>query len=90
VSSAVCGHASGIPDDRKEEIFGKGENGLESDGAGLGLYPVRTLVDSYDGEVRVEDSERGDGDEGAVFVLELPVAENGDGRDRESRSTVGS
>lgn len=86
----MCWHASGVPDDCKETILGNGEKRLGSKGAGLGLYLVRTLVDSYDGEVRVEDSDRGDGDESAVFVLELPVAENGDGRDRESRSTVGS
>ncbi len=65
----VADNGPGVPDNRKEAIFGKGEKGLESDGAGLGLYLVQTLVDTYRGDVWVED-----GAEGAVFVVELPVA----------------
>ena len=73
----VADNGPGVPDDRKEEVFGKGEKRLESEGAGLGLYLVRTLADSYGGDVWVEDREP-DGDDGAVFVLELPVADDGD------------
>ncbi|MFB6192518.1 MAG: ATP-binding protein [Haloarculaceae archaeon] len=58
----------GIPDELKEEIFGKGEKGLESTGTGIGLYLVRTLVESYGGDVWVEDNEP----EGAAFVVVLP------------------
>ncbi|MFW5922058.1 MAG: PAS domain S-box protein [Halodesulfurarchaeum sp.] len=58
----------GVPDDRKNVIFEKGEQGLESDGTGLGLYLVNTLVERYGGSLRVEDNEP----EGAVFVVELP------------------
>lgn len=79
----VADNGPGVPDDRKEEVFGKGEKGLESGGAGLGLYLVRTLVDSYGGEVWVEDREEGDPEAGAAFVLELPVADADDsGRSR--------
>jgi signal transduction histidine kinase len=60
-----------VPDGQKASIFGKGEKGLESAGTGIGLYLVRTLVDTYGGDVRVEDSDP----EGAVFVVELPTAE---------------
>jgi PAS domain S-box-containing protein len=66
----VADDGPGVPDDQKEKIFGQGEKGLESGGTGLGLYLVRTLVDAYDGAVWVEDNDP----EGAVFVVELPMA----------------
>jgi PAS domain S-box-containing protein len=61
----------GIPDGQTEAIFGKGEKGLDSDGTGMGLYLVQRLVDTYGGDVRVEDAETG----GAAFVVELPTVE---------------
>jgi signal transduction histidine kinase len=67
----VADNAPGIPDSPKESIFGKGEKGLESAGTGLGLYLLRSLVDLYGGDVRVEDNDP----EGSVFVVELPLAE---------------
>ncbi|MEA1930652.1 MAG: PAS domain-containing sensor histidine kinase [Euryarchaeota archaeon] len=71
VEIRVADNGPGIPDSQKAELFGKGEKGLESAGTGIGLYLVRTLVESYDGEVRVQDNEP----EGAVFVVDLPVAD---------------
>jgi PAS domain S-box-containing protein len=65
----IADNGPGIPDDRKETIFEDGEKGLDSEGTGLGLYLVETLVDRYDGDVRVEDNDP----DGAVFVVELPV-----------------
>lgn len=67
----------GIPDSQKAEIFGKGEKGLESEGTGIGLYLVKSLVESYGGDVWVEDrAESGvEPSDGAVFVVELPLAE---------------
>jgi len=61
----------GVPDERKKDIFGKGEKGLESTGTGVGLYLVSSLVESYGGEVWVEDNEP----EGSVFVIRLAVPE---------------
>jgi PAS domain S-box-containing protein len=68
---AIADNGPGIPDDRKETIFGKGEKGLDSPGTGLGLYLVRTLVEQYGGDIWVEDNDP----EGSVFYVELPIAE---------------
>ena len=78
VTIRVADDGPGIPDRQKQQLFGKGQTGLDSTGTGIGLYLVETLVDGYDGEVRVED--RGDQGppadvEGAVFAVELPVAD---------------
>jgi len=73
----IADNGPGVPDDRKESIFGKGEKGLDSEGTGVGLYLVRSLVESYGGAVRVEDNDP----TGAVFVVELPAADRNRGRD---------
>ncbi len=70
VEVSVADNGPGVPDDQKEEIFGKGEQGLESEGTGIGLYLVRTLVEGYGGEVWVEDNDP----EGSVFVVRVPLA----------------
>ena len=67
----VADDGPGIPDDRKETVFGKGEKGIESEGTGLGLYLVYTLVSQYGGEVRIEDNDP----RGTVFVLEFALAD---------------
>jgi signal transduction histidine kinase len=72
VRTTVADDGPGVPDDQKSEIFGKGAQGLDSDGTGIGLYLVYTLVTEFGGEVWVED--RDDADGGAVFVVELPVS----------------
>ncbi|MFB6206014.1 MAG: PAS domain S-box protein [Haloglomus sp.] len=66
----VADDGPGVPDERKEAIFGKGDRDLDSAGTGIGLYLVDALVTQYGGEVRVEDNEP----RGAVFVVELPRA----------------
>lgn len=63
----VADNGPGIPSDQKEQIFEEGEKGLDSEGTGLGLYLVRTLVDRYGGDVWVEDNEP----EGSAFIVEL-------------------
>jgi PAS domain S-box-containing protein len=67
----VADDGPGVPDRHKDAIFGKEEKGIDSEGTGLGLYLVASLVGRYDGEVWVEDNEP----RGAVFVVELPVAD---------------
>lgn len=64
----IADDGPGISDDRKAAIFEEGEKSLESDGTGLGLYLVETLLERYGGDVRIEDNDPC----GAVFVVELP------------------
>ena len=84
VTVRTADNGPGVPDARKDEIFGKGQKGLESAGTGIGLYLVQSLLDSYGGAAWVEDREKrrpSDGQPqtdrdpgGAVFVVELPIA----------------
>lgn len=67
----VADDGPGIPDEAKEQVFVKGEKGDNSEGTGIGLYLVRTLVEQYGGSVQVEDNEP----TGAVFVVRLPLAD---------------
>ncbi|ELZ79653.1 putative light and redox sensing histidine kinase [Haloferax larsenii JCM 13917] len=70
VEVQIADNGPGVPDSQKESIFGKGEKGLDSEGTGIGLYLVNTVVESYGGAVWVEDNDP----EGAIFVLDLPQA----------------
>jgi PAS domain S-box-containing protein len=65
----ITDNGPGIPDGRKDEIFEQGSMDLDSEGTGLGLYLVDTLLDRYGGAVRVGDNDP----EGSVFVVELAV-----------------
>jgi PAS domain S-box-containing protein len=66
----------GIPDGFKTVIFNRTLTGTHKGrGMGLGLYLVKSLVDSYGGRVWVEDRIDGDHMKGARFVVILPVVE---------------
>jgi len=67
VSVAIGDNGPGIPHSQQDEIFGRGEMGLESSGSGIGLYLVHTLVQMYNGSVSVEDNDP----EGSVFTVTL-------------------
>ena len=71
VRVTVADNGPGVPETQRETIFGKGKMGLESSGAGIGLYLVRTLVEMYGGDIKVEDNEP----EGAIFTVTLPKAD---------------
>jgi signal transduction histidine kinase len=68
---SVADNGPGVPDERKEAVFGKDEQGIESPGTGIGLYLADALVSEYGGDIWVEDNEP----EGAVFRIRLPVDE---------------
>ena len=63
----IADNGPGIPDEQKDQIFEEGEKGLDSEGTGIGLYLVQTLVERYGGAVWIEDNEP----EGSVFIIEL-------------------
>lgn len=71
VAVEIADNGPGVPEEKKEAIFEEGMKGLVSEGTGLGLYIVQTLLERYDGEVSVEDNDP----RGTVFTVELPLVE---------------
>lgn len=76
----ITDNGPGIPEAERDRLFDEGERGMDSEGTGMGLFLVRRLVESYGGEVWIEDRETGaeegksEGDRGIAFVVELPKA----------------
>jgi PAS domain S-box-containing protein len=71
---SVDDNGPGIPEDFKGIIFNRILKGTDNaKGMGLGLYLVKSLVDSYGGKVWVEDRVPGDHRQGAKFVVLLPA-----------------
>jgi len=67
---SIADNGPGIPDSRKETVFGKGEKDLDSPGTGIGLYLVKQLVDEFGGDVWIEDNDP----EGSIFKVRLQRA----------------
>ena len=66
----------GINDERKKAIFKlKTINPNNGKSMGFGLFLVKNLVDSYKGEICVEDRVKGDYSKGSNFILLIPKAE---------------
>jgi PAS domain S-box-containing protein len=64
----------GVPDEMKSKIFNRLQRGAtKSKGHGLGLHLAKTLVEGYDGSVRVEDRVPGDRTRGSRFIVMLPA-----------------
>jgi PAS domain S-box-containing protein len=73
---AVEDDGPGIPNDFKGIIFNRAlKSDSKSKGIGLGLYLVKSLVDSYGGRVWAEDRVKGDHTKGARFMVMLPATE---------------
>lgn len=76
VVGTIDDNGPGVPDDMKEMIFNRLSRGdTKAKGSGLGLYLVKSLVESYSGRVWVEDRVKGNHTQGARFVVMLPVVE---------------
>ena len=75
VSLKVADNGPGIPDDKNEVVFGRGNRGLkEADiDSGLGLFSVDTSVDGDNGSVTITDNDT----RGAVFEVKLPKTDGG-------------
>jgi signal transduction histidine kinase len=69
----------GIDDDRKQKIFQETHmKSRYSKGMGIGLSLVAKLIESYDGEIRVENRIRGDSAKGSNFIILIPLAKKND------------
>ncbi|KKM91253.1 hypothetical protein LCGC14_1230390 [marine sediment metagenome] len=65
----------GISDERKATLFEKTYvKDLSSKGLGIGLTLVKKIIDSYRGEIYVEDRKKGDYRKGCNFIILIPVA----------------
>lgn len=67
----VADNGPGIPDAEKQRIFDMAHKGLDSEGTGMGLFLVQSLVDAYGGAVWIEDNDP----EGAIFGVEFSVVD---------------
>ena len=70
---AVSDNGPGISDEKKSAIFKRFMRGTtKAKGSGLGLYIVKSLVESFKGRVWVEDRVAGDYTKGCRFIVILP------------------
>jgi signal transduction histidine kinase len=71
VAIEIADDGRGIPASIREDLFEPGVQDPESDGDGIGLYLVKTLVDAHGGDVAVADRSP----TGTRFRLRFPRAE---------------
>jgi PAS domain S-box-containing protein len=75
VTISIADRGPGIADEYKDEVFFRFvRRREEAEGTGLGLSLVMALTDRYKGRVWIEDRVEGTPGEGAVFMVELPLA----------------
>ena len=70
---AIEDNGSGIPDDKKDEVFQRFKRGqTKAKGTGLGLYLVKSLVEGFGGYVEVQNRVLVDYTKGTRFLVYLP------------------
>ena len=75
IRCAIEDNGPGISGWVKDKIFMRFKRGeTKTHGKGLGLFIARSLIDSYNGKIWVEDRVPGDHKQGARFVVILPAA----------------
>ena len=75
VEVVVTDNGPGIPDDMKPVIFDRFRKGKTTkSGKGLGLFIVRSLVESYGGRIWAADAVPGKTDAGAAIHFTLKKA----------------
>ena len=63
----------GIEDSRKELIFQRAYSRKSiGSGIGLGLSLVKKIIESYKGDIWVEDKVKGDHTQGSKFIILIP------------------
>ncbi|HMK46275.1 MAG TPA: sensor histidine kinase [Methanocella sp.] len=73
---SIADNGPGIPDALKPKLFARFQRGdTKAHGKGLGLFIVKSLVETVGGNVTVEDRVPGDYTQGARFIVSLPASE---------------
>jgi len=68
ISLSVADDGPGIPDERKDLVFGREETDQLHHGNGFGLFFVENVITESGGEIRIEDNEP----RGTAVEIELP------------------
>jgi len=71
----------GIPDEIKLKVFQRlfrARSKKKAQGTGLGLYIVKTIINTFNGKIWVEDRVKNDYSQGAKFIIELPLFDKSD------------
>jgi len=75
VAATVADNGPGIPDDQKENVFGRFvRNTARVSGKGLGLWICRMLAERYGGSISAGDRVPGRPGEGAAITVVLQKA----------------
>jgi signal transduction histidine kinase len=70
----IIDYGSGIPPERKEQLFNRYMDGAF--GSGIGLSVVRALCEAFEGWVEVKDRVQDDFEQGTVFIVTLLKSSN--------------
>lgn len=66
----------GIPDEVKPRLFHRFQRGTtKAPGKGLGLYIVKSLLEKFEGSIKVENRVPGDYTKGSKFIVSIPAAD---------------